>query len=346
MDHGLSDQATEAFISLYHQTNDDGEKAKCLLNMGKISLKNGNTVVALKDWNRLVKNFPNSAEAVEVKDQLNGLLESSQSDISSNINSAIALNYINNANFFSEDKGKFTIDTSYLPSEDFAAYWLDRVIKEFPETNAHEYALRKKFIIFMGWEDRYTAYGLKGYPDIYLAKLKDIITQMETKFPESSSLPGMYFQIGQYYWPRKDPKLAKEWFLKSQKASGEGNYYSQLVEQRLDNWDKRGQELRVAIDKAVDHLEKGQATSIQLYVSVLGEVNTRRGVSYTPGLTLLEAIAQCGGFSDFANPKRVKLTREGKATIHDLSRTTSDANVKLQPNDIITVPARGLFRGG
>ena len=69
-------------------------------------------------------------------------------------------------------------------------------------------------------------------------------------------------------------------------------------------------------------------------------------MSYTPGLTLLEAIAQCGGFSDFANPKRVKLTREGKATIHDLSRTTSNANVKLQPNDIITVPARGLFRGG
>ena len=90
----------------------------------------------------------------------------------------------------------------------------------------------------------------------------------------------------------------------------------------------------------------GEAGSIQRYVSVLGEVNTRRGVSYTPGLTLLEAIAQCGGFSDFANPKRVKLTREGKATIHDLSRTTSNANVKLQPNDIITVPARGLFRGG
>lgn len=89
----------------------------------------------------------------------------------------------------------------------------------------------------------------------------------------------------------------------------------------------------------------GEAGSVQRYVSVLGEVNTRRGVSYTPGLTLLEAIAQCGGFSDFANPRKVKLTRAGRATIHDLSRTTSSANVKLQPNDIITVPARGLFPG-
>ena len=89
----------------------------------------------------------------------------------------------------------------------------------------------------------------------------------------------------------------------------------------------------------------GEAGSIQRYVSVLGEVNTRRGVSYTPGLTLLEAIAQCGGFSDFANPKKVKLSRKGKATIHDLSRTTSKANIKLEPNDIINVPSRGLFGG-
>ena len=55
----------------------------------------------------------------------------------------------------------------------------------------------------------------------------------------------------------------------------------------------------------------GEAGAIQRYVSVLGEVNTRRGVSVTPGLTLLDAIAQCGGVSDFANPKRVKLTWAG-----------------------------------
>ena len=46
----------------------------------------------------------------------------------------------------------------------------------------------------------------------------------------------------------------------------------------------------------------GEAGSIQRYVSVLGEVNTRRGVSYTPGLTLLEAIAQCGGCLLYTSP--------------------------------------------
>lgn len=81
------------------------------------------------------------------------------------------------------------------------------------------------------------------------------------------------------------------------------------------------------------------------YVSVLGEVNSRRAVMYTPGLTMIDAIAQCGGFSDFAYPKKVKLTRKGKFTYHDLSKTTSSDNVTLQPNDIITVPdSPGLIR--
>ena len=78
--------------------------------------------------------------------------------------------------------------------------------------------------------------------------------------------------------------------------------------------------------------------SVERSVSVLGEVNSRRQVAYAPGLTMLDAIAQCGGFSDFAYAKRVKLTRAGKATYHDLSRTTSKDNIQLQPNDIITVP--------
>ena len=82
------------------------------------------------------------------------------------------------------------------------------------------------------------------------------------------------------------------------------------------------------------------AGSVQRYVSVLGEVNARRAVNYTPGLTMIDAIAQCGGFSDFAEPKKVKLTRGGKASYHDLSRTTSSANKVLQPNDIISVPSR------
>ncbi len=87
----------------------------------------------------------------------------------------------------------------------------------------------------------------------------------------------------------------------------------------------------------------GEAAGVQRYVSVLGEVNQRRSVNYTPGLTIFDVIAQSGGFSDFADPKKVKLTRGGKVSYHDLRKTSSKDNVTLQPNDIVTVPARGLF---
>jgi len=242
MDHGLSDQATEAFISLYYQTDDDAEKAQCLLSMGKLALKGGKTEVALKDWQRLVDKFPASSEANEVKDQLKGLLESSQSTALGNIKSAIAINYLNNADFFSEHSNRWTLDTSYLPSEEVSAYWLDRVIKEFPDTKAHEMALKRKFFAYQGWKDQYSKFGLKHNPVLYIAKLKETIAEVETKFPESSMLPAMYFQMGQHYWPRDNPILAKEWFEKSQKASGPGNYYYQLVDQRLKNWNGRGKE--------------------------------------------------------------------------------------------------------
>jgi tetratricopeptide (TPR) repeat protein len=240
MDHGLSDQATEAFIALYYQTDDDEEKAKCLLNMGKLSLKGGKTEVALKDWQRLVDKFPDSSEADEVKDQLKGLLESSQSTALDNIKSAIAINYLNNADFFSEHSNKWMIDTSWLPSEDFSAYWLDRVIAEFPNTKAHEMALKRKFFAYQGWEDRHSKFGLKHDKVLYESKLKEIIAEVEKQFPESSMLSAMYYQMGQHYWPRDNPARAKYWFEKSKKASGSGNYYYQLVDQRLKNWNGRG----------------------------------------------------------------------------------------------------------
>ena len=88
----------------------------------------------------------------------------------------------------------------------------------------------------------------------------------------------------------------------------------------------------------------GEAGGAQRFISVLGELNAQRPVVYTPGLTMLAAVSQCGGFSDFANPKKVKLTRGGKISYHDLSKTSSKDNVILQPDDIVSVPARGLFR--
>ena len=73
------------------------------------------------------------------------------------------------------------------------------------------------------------------------------------------------------------------------------------------------------------------------FVSVIGEVQAGKTVTFITGMTMLDAIAQCGGFTDFGNRRHVKLTRGKKITYHDLRSGDPKENVKLEPKDIITV---------
>lgn len=75
----------------------------------------------------------------------------------------------------------------------------------------------------------------------------------------------------------------------------------------------------------------------ELYISVMGEVRSAQTIGYQPGITLLDAIAQSGGFTDFAYTKEVKLTRGQKVSYHRLNSSEPGQNARLEPNDIITV---------
>ena len=128
------------------------------------------------------------------------------------------------------------------------------------------------------------------------------------------------------------------------------------LEQEMDASGLRPSELARRIEAAYKQAEiftkpnititLGEASGIQRFASVLGHVKSPGTVGIIPGLTMLDAIARCGGFNPFANARRVKLTRAGKATLHDLSQTTNKDNTKIKSNDIITVPQRRLFDGG
>ena len=83
----------------------------------------------------------------------------------------------------------------------------------------------------------------------------------------------------------------------------------------------------------------------QRFLSVVGEVKAPQGVGVVPGMTLMDAIARCGGFTDFADVKKIKLTRGGKVSYHDLKSSDPKQNINVQANDLITVRQRGrLFR--
>ena len=67
-------------------------------------------------------------------------------------------------------------------------------------------------------------------------------------------------------------------------------------------------------------------------------------------LTLTQAILEVGGFSDFANKRKVKLVRKSASSsqvkIIDVSvvidQGRTDLDVALKPGDVVVVPARFL----
>lgn len=84
----------------------------------------------------------------------------------------------------------------------------------------------------------------------------------------------------------------------------------------------------------------------QSRIVLLGEVKRPGVYDYPVGesLTLLEAIAKAGGFTDLASVDRVRLVRSSNGDSESIririSRVLSgrEQDVELQPNDVITVP--------
>ena len=83
----------------------------------------------------------------------------------------------------------------------------------------------------------------------------------------------------------------------------------------------------------------GQLNNI---VIVGGEVKTGgREVPLRDGMRLYAAITSAGGFTDFADIRRVKIIRGTRSLIYDMRKIQEDGsnNPVLQPNDQIIVPS-------
>ncbi|MEI8293925.1 MAG: polysaccharide biosynthesis/export family protein [bacterium] len=76
------------------------------------------------------------------------------------------------------------------------------------------------------------------------------------------------------------------------------------------------------------------------FVNTGGEVKAPQRVPFTADLTLLGAISASGGFTEFADQKKVRLLRDGKVTIVNVKdvRKDPEKDVRLKPGDRIEVP--------
>jgi polysaccharide biosynthesis/export protein VpsN len=76
------------------------------------------------------------------------------------------------------------------------------------------------------------------------------------------------------------------------------------------------------------------------FVNVGGQVKTPQRVPFTPDLTVLAAINGAGGFSPYADERKVRLLRGSGATVIDVKkiRANPSLDVQVQPGDQIEVP--------
>lgn len=236
--HKLKAKATETFIKILHNpTSSSNEKAEALYYLGQISFEEDNYSVAMEDWQKLIKQYPDSSQAKEIKERLVQLREVTTKISDATITSVVARSYINNGDFWSEADRKFTIDSSWLPNVELAIEWYDRVIKEFPQSSAAEIAYERKLFTLFGWEEigRYgTSYGLKENFDKYMPQILQTFEEFEKSFPSSSSLQGFRYQIAQAYWGKKDFGNAKKWLQKIIEAGGEQEtFYTKTAKARI-----------------------------------------------------------------------------------------------------------------
>ena len=76
------------------------------------------------------------------------------------------------------------------------------------------------------------------------------------------------------------------------------------------------------------------------FVNVAGQVKAPTRVPYTPDMTVMSAINAAGDFNEFADQKKVHLTRDGKVVFVNCakSRAHPELDVKVLPGDQIQVP--------
>lgn len=237
--HNLNEKALETFIIIYNTANVNAdEKSEALFYMGQITFDEGRFSIALDDWQKLIKDFPTSKRAIEIKDRLIQLKDVFSKSVDENISSSVAQSYIKNGDFWSKSDRMFSIDGSWMPEVELATDWYDKAIKEFPATYAAELAYQRKLFALIGWEktSQYGSdYGVMGDFKKYMPLLLQTFESFEASFPESAYLQGFRYQIAQAYWSKKDWPNTRLWLNKIiEKGEGQPSFYSETAKARLN----------------------------------------------------------------------------------------------------------------
>lgn len=79
------------------------------------------------------------------------------------------------------------------------------------------------------------------------------------------------------------------------------------------------------------------------YIQVTGYVVSKKNLPYREGITLIQALVDCGDISDYGS-RKIQVTRGTVTRVYDYF-SARDRSIKLMPNDVIFVPRRPPFEG-
>ena len=236
-DHGMIEDAKKELVNVVFGDSDKDEKAEALFFLGNIAFTEEKIPVALETWERLIEKYPNSKQAVLVKDRASELAEVVGETASEKISHVVAQSYLRNGDFWSEHEDDvFEIDSSSINNVGAAMKWYDKVLAEFPLSPAAELAYTKKLKILVAW-------AKSGGPNFtrYMPRLLETFSSFEADFPQAGTLQGFRFQIAQTYYRNHRgvegfPNLEKsrEWLNRIISVAGDSDsFYKDLAQRRL-----------------------------------------------------------------------------------------------------------------
>jgi TolA-binding protein len=235
--HGMVSEAKKEYIEIV--TSDDfydEDKAAALSALGEIAFSENKVALAVSTWSELIEKYPESPQAEQIKTRLSQLADVVKSVEDQSVDNVVAQAYISHGDWWSENKEDITtIDTSWIPSDQVAIQWFDKVITEFPKTEAARVAYVKKFQVVLGWTDpgEYgETYGVKKSGNV--ADLVAVFDDFTSQFPNDETLQRLRYTIAQAYWAARKFPETKEWLNKIIEADGgAGGFYRDLAEWRL-----------------------------------------------------------------------------------------------------------------
>jgi tetratricopeptide (TPR) repeat protein len=234
--HGLNQDAKRILIDIITEKGNGKYKATALHLLGMIEFEENHINIALETWQTLVKEYPDSSEAVVIKDKIKQLTQIVGEMGRESIDNALAESYLQNGRFWSRGRDTvFHIDSSWISNLTAAIKWYDKTIKDFPGTTAARVAYEEKMRSLQGWKEpgQYgESYGIKDNVKTYLPMLIQTFNDYVRDFPDAPARTAFRFQIAQIYWGMGDNANMKKW-LDPILNSQDDSFYKDLAKRRL-----------------------------------------------------------------------------------------------------------------